>query len=59
LLAAAQTTARRGERARRRRHLQRRGLPRAAAARIEHAKRLLGVAEEMGIEFEPESLPPD
>jgi hypothetical protein len=33
---------------------------RAAAARIEHAKRLLGVAEEMGIEFEPEdSLPPD
>ena len=34
---------------------------RAAAARIEHAKRLLGVAEEMGIEFEPaaESFPPD
>jgi hypothetical protein len=32
---------------------------RAAAARIEHAKRLLGVAEEMGIDFEPESLPPD
>ena len=32
---------------------------RAAAARIEHAKRLLGVAEEMGIEFVPESLPPD
>lgn len=33
---------------------------RAAAARIEHVKRLLGVAEEMGIEFEPaaESLPP-
>ena len=32
---------------------------RAASARIEHAKRLLGVAEEMGIEFEPaaESLP--
>jgi hypothetical protein len=32
---------------------------RAAAARIEHVKRLLGVAEEMGIEFEPaaESLP--
>jgi hypothetical protein len=32
----------------------------AASARIEHAKRLLGVAEEMGIEFEPaaESLPP-
>jgi hypothetical protein len=29
---------------------------RAAAARIEHAKRLLGVAEEMGIEFQPESL---
>ena len=26
---------------------------RAAAARIEHVKRLLGVAEEMGIEFEP------
>jgi hypothetical protein len=34
---------------------------RAAAARIEHAKRLLGVAEEMGIEFEPtaETAPPD
>ena len=34
---------------------------RAAAARIEHVKRLLGVAEEMGIEFEPaaESLPAD
>ena len=34
---------------------------RAAGARIEHVKRLLGVAEEMGIEFEPaaESLPPD
>ena len=33
---------------------------RAATARIEHVKRLLGVAEEMGIEFEPtgESLPP-
>ena len=32
---------------------------RAASARIEHVKRLLGVAEEMGIEFEPtESLPP-
>lgn len=33
---------------------------RAAAARIEHVKRLLGVAEEMGIEFEPaaETLPP-
>jgi hypothetical protein len=33
---------------------------RAAAARIEHAKRLLGVAEEMGIELEPpaDSLPP-
>jgi hypothetical protein len=32
---------------------------RAAGARIEHVKRLLGVAEEMGIEFEPaaESLP--
>lgn len=32
----------------------------AASARIEHVKRLLGVAEEMGIEFEPpaESLPP-
>ena len=32
----------------------------AAGARIEHVKRLLGVAEEMGIEFEPaaESLPP-
>lgn len=27
---------------------------RAAAARIEHVKRLLGVAEEMGIEFEPD-----
>jgi hypothetical protein len=32
----------------------------AAGARIEHVKRLLGVAEEMGIEYEPvaESLPP-
>ena len=34
---------------------------RAASARIEHAKRLLFVAEEMGIEFEPaaESMPAD
>lgn len=34
---------------------------RAAAARIEHAKRLLGVAEEMGIDFEPavEPIRPD
>lgn len=34
---------------------------RVAAARIEHAKRLLFVAEEMGIELEPaaESLPAD
>jgi hypothetical protein len=31
---------------------------RAASARIEHVKRLLGVAEEMGVEFAPESLPP-
>lgn len=33
---------------------------RAAGARIEHVKRLLGVAEEMGIELDPaaESLPP-
>ena len=30
---------------------------RAASARIEHAKRLLGVAEEMGVEFAPDSLP--
>lgn len=30
---------------------------RAAAARIEHVKRLLGVAEEMGIEFEPGEAP--
>jgi hypothetical protein len=31
-----------------------------AAERIEHVKRLLGVAEEMGIEVEPaaESVPP-
>jgi hypothetical protein len=31
---------------------------RAASARIEHVKRLLGVAEEMGVEFAPDSLPP-
>lgn len=31
---------------------------RAASARIEHVKRLLGVAEEMGIEFAPDSIPP-
>lgn len=31
---------------------------RAASARIEHVKRLLGVAEEMGVEFAPESVPP-
>ena len=29
-----------------------------ASARIEHVKRLLGVAEEMGVEFAPDSLPP-
>ena len=39
---------------------RRRQFLRAATARIEHVKRLLGVAEEMGIDFEPtgESLPP-
>jgi hypothetical protein len=31
---------------------------RAASERIEHVKRLLGVAEEMGVELAPESLPP-
>ncbi len=31
---------------------------RAASARIEHVKRLLGVAEEMGVEFAPDSAPP-
>lgn len=31
---------------------------RAASARIEHVKRLLGVAEEMGVELGPDSLPP-
>jgi hypothetical protein len=31
---------------------------RAASARIEHVKRLLGVAEEMGVEFAPDSLSP-
>lgn len=31
---------------------------RAASARIEHVKQLLGVAEEMGVEFAPDSLPP-
>jgi hypothetical protein len=31
---------------------------RAASARIEHVKRLLGVAEEMGVEFGPDSTPP-
>ena len=30
---------------------------RAAAERIEHVKRLLGVAEEMGIEFDPGAAP--
>lgn len=31
---------------------------RAASARIEQVKRLLGVAEEMGVEFAPDSPPP-
>ena len=31
---------------------------RPASARIEHVKRLLGVAEEMGVEFAPDSGPP-
>jgi hypothetical protein len=31
---------------------------RAAFERIEHVKRLLGVAEEMGVELAPDSLPP-
>src|SRR5688500_17104005 len=31
---------------------------RAASARIEHVKRLLGVAEEMGVDFAADSLPP-
>ncbi|HJR52188.1 MAG TPA: hypothetical protein VJ982_00595 [Gemmatimonadota bacterium] len=31
---------------------------RAASARIEHVKRLLGVAEEMGVEIAPDSAPP-
>ncbi|HET6361219.1 MAG TPA: hypothetical protein VFH11_04100, partial [Gemmatimonadota bacterium] len=31
---------------------------RSASARVEHVKRLLGVAEEMGVEVTPDSAPP-